>query len=84
MKKIVIPTGIDIEKIIIVAQNSYLNSNTNRFEKYDFELSNLKTESIYYILYLVFYSSIYKLNVKDKIERNNYIQIRNHFYQKKW
>lgn len=74
MKKIVIPTGIDIEKIIIVAQNSYLNSNTNRFEKYDFELSNLKTESIYYILYLVFYSSIYKLNVKDKIERNNYIQ----------
>lgn len=73
MKKIFIPNKIDIEKIIIASNNQFLNSITGKLEKYDFDIKKLRIESIYYILYLIFYSTIHRLNVKNQEEKNKYV-----------
>ena len=73
MKKIFLPNKIDIEKIIIASNNQFLNSITGKLEKYDFDIKKLRIESIYYILYLIFYSTIHRLNVKNQEEKNKYV-----------
>ncbi|MDM1548178.1 hypothetical protein HX096_09975 [Empedobacter falsenii] len=72
MKKIIIPTSLDVQKIILLANNQYYDNTTDQLKTYKFDLKTLKIESIHYILFMIFRSSIYKLNALNESEMSMY------------
>ncbi|MGV0920882.1 hypothetical protein ACTS94_11000 [Empedobacter falsenii] len=74
MKKIFSPTNLDIDKVILMSNNQYYSSSTWKFEKYDFDLNKLNSESIYYVIYLILKRTINGLNVKDNKEKTKYVK----------
>jgi len=74
MKKIILPTAIDVEKIILISNNKYIDTSTGHFKSYKFDVETLKIESINYILFLIFRSTIFKLNALNDAERSIYLK----------
>ena len=84
MKKIIIPTKIDIEAIKIIANGKYLDTTTNNFKPYLFGLESINIEACYYILYLILKETLYKINTlkdKSKYITNGAITYNNIFVQ---
>lgn len=73
MKKIFLPTAIEVDKIILMTNNQYYDNSTELLSTYKFDLKTLKIESINYILFMIFRSTIFKLNALNEIERSLYI-----------
>jgi len=72
MKKIILPSALDIEKVIFLSENKYRNIETKEFEAYNFDLKTLNIQSIQYIIYLVFQSTINSLNSLEDNKRAKY------------
>lgn len=84
MKKIILPTALDVEKIILMSNNKYIDTSTDLYKSYEFDLKSLKIESINYILFMIFRSTVFKLNTLNDAEKSTYIKdgrfCKNDFY----
>ncbi|WP_291050572.1 hypothetical protein [Empedobacter sp. UBA2044] len=84
MKKIILPTSLDVQKIILMANNQYYDNITGQLKTYKSDLKILKIESINYILFMIFRSTMFKLNALNEAERSTYFKegrlCKNDFY----
>ncbi|MGV0845659.1 hypothetical protein ACTS9T_03565 [Empedobacter falsenii] len=71
MKKIFAPTLIDLDTIILISNNKYVDNNNGNFINYNFKLDEINREASYYILYIILRETLFKLNALET--KSNYI-----------